>query len=319
MRRIVPALVLLGLSPVIGEFLLGNLPISTFPAVLFMIPMYGCGALLIREFARRTGRGWPTIMLLGLAYGVIEEGLADLSLFNPHFQGLDLLSYGHAAGLGWPWTLYVLALHTGWSICVPIALTEALFRSREPWLRTFGFSVTAVVYVLGCVAVHFAIRAVDSFEITLAQAIGSAVAVLAIIAVAVMVPARRETVPGRATAGPWLVGAATFLLTTVGLGVWALAPDLHLPAWVTITVQVLCYLAALSAIWLWSASPDWSSVHVTAVATGALLTYCWMGFLVIGPGRTVDTIGQGVISLMAIGFAAWCLKRANTVATSVTS
>jgi hypothetical protein len=47
-----------------------------------LAPMYGGGALLIREIVRRKGRGWPSIILLALAYGILGEGIATESLFN---------------------------------------------------------------------------------------------------------------------------------------------------------------------------------------------------------------------------------------------
>ena len=84
-RRIAPALVLVFLAPFVGEVLLGNTPLRLIGAYLLVLPMYGFGALFIRELSRRTGRGWPTILILGVAYGVVEEGLADMSLFNPNF------------------------------------------------------------------------------------------------------------------------------------------------------------------------------------------------------------------------------------------
>ena len=34
--------------------------------------LYSSGAILIREVARRAGRGWPTMLVLSLAYGLIE-------------------------------------------------------------------------------------------------------------------------------------------------------------------------------------------------------------------------------------------------------
>ncbi len=82
-------LALLVLAPWVGEYLLGNVPIQRLPLLPFLVPLYGCGALLVREVARRTGRGWPTIFLLATAYGVIEAGLVDQSLFNATFEGLD--------------------------------------------------------------------------------------------------------------------------------------------------------------------------------------------------------------------------------------
>jgi len=85
--------------------------------------------VLIREVTRRTGRGWPTILLLGLAFGLIEEGLLTQSRFNRHYLGLDLLSYGHvwSLGIGLPWTVFVLILPVVWSIATPIALVEGLW------------------------------------------------------------------------------------------------------------------------------------------------------------------------------------------------
>jgi hypothetical protein len=55
-------------------------------------PLYGGGALLIREATRRTGRGWPTILLLGVAYGAVQAGLIDRYLYNSSFEGYQLAS-----------------------------------------------------------------------------------------------------------------------------------------------------------------------------------------------------------------------------------
>jgi hypothetical protein len=63
-----------------SEFLLGNLPITLLAGLVLLAPMYGGGALLIREITRRAGRGVPTMLLLGTAYGLLEEGIATQSL-----------------------------------------------------------------------------------------------------------------------------------------------------------------------------------------------------------------------------------------------
>src|SRR4051794_2527119 len=120
--RIAPALVLFFLSPLIAEFLLGDLTLQQLPALVALAPFYGGGAILIRETLRRSGRGWPAFLLLALAYGLIEEGIADQSLFNPDFLHLRLLDYGWVPPLGTslPWSLYVLGIHIGWSLAVPI-------------------------------------------------------------------------------------------------------------------------------------------------------------------------------------------------------
>ena len=84
--------------------------------------------------------------------------MLDESLFNPHFAGADLLSYGFvpALGIGVPWTLYVFTLHVIWSIGAPIAVTEGLFprptgryepvppQQQASWLGRLGLVVGLV-------------------------------------------------------------------------------------------------------------------------------------------------------------------------------
>jgi hypothetical protein len=53
--------------PLVGKYLLGNVSIVEIGALPILALLYGSGAVLIRELARRGGRGWPTILTLGLA------------------------------------------------------------------------------------------------------------------------------------------------------------------------------------------------------------------------------------------------------------
>ncbi len=73
MKRAAPAVGLFFLAPLVAEFLLGDLPMTMLPALIVLAPMYGGGALVIREVARRRGRGWPTIFLLGAAYASLKR------------------------------------------------------------------------------------------------------------------------------------------------------------------------------------------------------------------------------------------------------
>jgi len=96
--KIPPALVLFFLAPAIGELLSGSTPPVEFfkPFSLFLLSaLYGSGALLSRELALRWGKRWPTILALGLAYGIIEEGLMVKSFFDPAWIDLGVLGvYG---------------------------------------------------------------------------------------------------------------------------------------------------------------------------------------------------------------------------------
>jgi len=51
--------------------------------VVFLAPLYGGAVLLIREVTVRTGRGWPSRLLLATAFGVAMPTLVDVSLWSP--------------------------------------------------------------------------------------------------------------------------------------------------------------------------------------------------------------------------------------------
>lgn len=155
-RHLVSALSLFVLAPLVGEFLLGNLPITWRWALLSLAPLYGGGALLIREVTRRLRLGWSSMMILGLVYAMIEEAFVTQSLFNPNFVGLRLLDYGYISSLdiGAWWTVFVLAIHTIWSTAVPIALVEGMTPTARttPWIGLVGLAITALVFAIGCAA-----------------------------------------------------------------------------------------------------------------------------------------------------------------------
>ena len=99
-RRLAPAVLLTLLAPIVAEFLLGDFSIRKIGIALALLPLYGGGALLIREIARRTGRGWPTIVLLAVAYSLLEEAFLTQSLFNPNYVGQRLLITDTCPGWG---------------------------------------------------------------------------------------------------------------------------------------------------------------------------------------------------------------------------
>jgi hypothetical protein len=120
--------------------------------VLLAVVFVGA-AVFIRDLGRRTARPWPVIFTLGLAYGVVEESFISFSLFNPDYAELRLLDFGWipALGIGSWWTTFVVLLHAVWSICVPIALVEALAGdlADRPWLTRRGLAWALLAVGLG--------------------------------------------------------------------------------------------------------------------------------------------------------------------------
>ncbi len=84
-QRAWPAiLTLFVLAPFTAELLSGSTPILVYftnPLSFVLNPLlYGCGALLVREVARRRGLGWTGVLWLGAAYGIFEEGVTLIPL-----------------------------------------------------------------------------------------------------------------------------------------------------------------------------------------------------------------------------------------------
>ena len=313
-HRVALVWALIGLSPFVGEFMLGNQPITALPSLLIFAPMYGCGAVLIREVARRGGLGWTGVILLAAAYALIEEGLVDQMLFNPGYLGLpDFSGMAVVPGLGFSarLTLDSLIVHTVWSICVPIAVVEA-FASDEtrPWLSQRGLVVTGVVFVGACVALGAAQADEFHFVATAAQLGSTAAAVAVLVAGAVLVGRRK---PGersdRCAPSPRRLTLAAFGASS---GYWivefALEASTASDEWLIMVVLGVYALISAGALMRVSRRSGWGRRHVFAVAAGTLLTYCWLGivhsafvnglswFSLLG-SVAVTTVGSAVLIL----------------------
>ncbi len=140
--RAAPVFVLAVLAPFCAEYLVGGISLSRLAYLPFLMPLYGAAAVLIHEIVRRAGRGWPTILGLGAAFGAFQAGLVDASMFDPDYAGLDL-GGPTVPWIDWNvfWGLGFIVNHAILSIAVPIAVTEALFDRgglHRPWMGMTG-------------------------------------------------------------------------------------------------------------------------------------------------------------------------------------
>ncbi|MFQ5910531.1 MAG: hypothetical protein ACE5IJ_07415 [Thermoplasmata archaeon] len=133
--RQVPIITLMLLSPLTAELLSGSSPPLEFffpLSFLFLVALYGGGVLIIRELAVKWQKGWPSILLMGAAYGIFEEGLVVKSFFDPNWMDLGILGdYGRWAGVNWVWTVWLTIFHGIVSIAVPIILFNLMFREHK--------------------------------------------------------------------------------------------------------------------------------------------------------------------------------------------
>ena len=318
LRRIAPAIFLFFLAPLVAEFLLGDLPITMLGSLVVLAPAYGGGALLIREIVRRTGRGWPSIALLALAYGISEEAFTTQTLFNPDYLGLHfhllVPAYIPLLGMGAWWALFVLTLHTVWSISVSIALAEAMVPAREttPWLRLPGLVIDAILFLAASAAVTAFTIHTDAhhFVATVPQFAGAAIACLVLIALAFRVTAPSRPATGKAP-NFWLTGLGALITSSIFMlipGTWG---------WSAVAAYLLLYLVVLVAILNGSRRAGWDGRHRLALASGTALTYAWHAFFanpVAGHGMLDHRIGNAIFATGIVIVIAMAARRTAAAA-----
>ena len=299
--RIAPAVGLFLLAPLVAEFLLGNLPITMLFSLVALAPLYGGGALLIRELTRRAGRGVPTMLVLGVAYGLVEEGITTQSLFNPGYAGAHLLDDGFvpALGIAVPWTLFVLSLHAIWSTTASIVVAEACVPARrtEPWLRTPGLVVAAVLFVLGIVTTTAINLSLYPFTPRPAQMVAVVVIVALLVVAAFRLPRSARPAPGPVP-HPVALGALGLLAGAV----FFLAEQ-AVPGWAYVVIVLVMDAALALAVRHWVARATWTPRHTLALGAAALLTYAWHAFPespVVPVSATVDLVGNAVFAAAAV-------------------
>lgn len=153
LARIRAALLLFLLSPLIAELLSSSAPPAEFFGIggLLILGLYGPGAVIVREVVRRWRKGCLSLLLLGMSYGIIEEGLAVKSFFDPGWQDLGIYSwYGRWLGVNWPWALELTVYHAVISIIVPIMFVEATFPQlkEKPWLSRRSLTFLLGIFIL---------------------------------------------------------------------------------------------------------------------------------------------------------------------------
>jgi hypothetical protein len=304
------------ITPLVAEFALGTVPVRMLYLVLMYIPIYGAGALLIRELARRAGGGWPAIALLGGCYGLLEEGLALQSLTSPHLYG--------AAEWGPRWlginTTYAelnLPYHVVFSVLVPIALVELLFAKvgTRPYLRRGGMVLTAFVTVLGAVLLRLAVPPTEDpgYQMSLASIltvlgliVGSGVVALRVL------PRRGFAVPAASSLpSATIVGAVCAVATLAFLGLLFPIGDARQPAfahgnWVLVPMAVAAVIG-LGTAWMlarWSAVPTWTDQHRIAAIGAALI-----GHSVFGVITRAKTMPDRIVMIAVIALTCYAVVR----------
>jgi hypothetical protein len=273
--------------------------------LFFFAPLYGAAALLIREAAVRSGRGWVGILLLAGAFGILMPGVIDLAMCGekrndiPYWNDIRLPTLIPALGLSaFAMSTWVLG-HMVMSIGTPLAILDGLAPSLrgQPLLRWWGILLLAVLFAGFAWFVHQDGRSIYGYVPSMAQVV-SVTGVAAALVVIAFSPIGRPLTrrPGKWTPG-WNLSFAGGL---VGLLACELAP----PTWAGFAaLWAVVVTTSASVLWL-GRSQDWGVVQPTGLACGALVARTLAGFLAPVPAGA-DPIGMyvqnAVFLVLALG------------------
>ncbi|MCW2759315.1 MAG: hypothetical protein JWO46_3061 [Nocardioidaceae bacterium] len=313
---------LLVLAPVCAELLSAYLAVAGDPGataflVLFLAPLYGGAALLIREAAVRTGRGWPGVVLLAAAFGVAMTALVDLSLWTTDRTDVDgwseIVGAARVAGV----SLFALTSwvggHIALSIGAPLLLVEAGVPEARgrPLLGRVRLAMVVLAGAAVAVAVHVDPERSGVLHTSPGRYATSGAVVLALVALAFSPLGRaRSVVPGRRAVAPGRLLLAGVLLTAL--------LDLAPPGRVGVVVIALAGVAAVVVVGRQTRAEGWTPRHGVAFALGIVLERTAVGALAPpapGVAAYAVVVQAGVFAALLLGLGRWVWRRSGTVPT----
>ena len=301
-----PALVLFLLSPMIGELLSGSSPPSEFftmPGFALMLFLYGGGAVVARELKTRWRKGIGSLLLLGAAYGVIEEGLMVVSFYNPSWPDLGIMgTYGRWLGINWVWAVALTLYHSIVSITVPAILVELAFPDRKeaPWLTTKWLALVALAFISDVTIGYVLFATFLKFWAPVSHVMLSIFLALVLVLAAHRLPADWLRRGARPLKRPVFFALLTFVGASLsGIIYWVL-PHTGVPPLITVFLNLAAVMGTIQYLRRFSWRQA-SQTHRYSLVGGVLALFILFSlFQEMDRARTDDPSGMSLVGLASI-------------------
>jgi hypothetical protein len=312
------AAVLMVLSPVCAEYLAGydsstGDVVELLVGLLFFIPLYGFAAILIREGSRRAKLGWPGIVSFSAAFGLLQAGVIDQSIFSEGYRELESWSEMTSGtllpsiGISAYTALLFVGGHMIFSFCGPIALVES-FRPEtreQPWMGYFGLFVCSLLYVLVATLVLLDHLTTESSHASKNQVAGTSLVVVLLLVAPFFVG---KSVTSEGQTHHRFRPLINVVVGLIGGSSLVLIP----PTWLGTVVSGTILLS----ITLWLARSGWSCGETAAIASGLLLSraaWAFTYFPLFGDIPPFEKYAHNVVMftiVLAVSYVA--IKRSDT-------
>ena len=320
-QRLAPIFTLIFLAPGIAEVSSGATRLSFIFVLIPEMMVWGCGALLIREFVRRWHAGWTSMLLLGFGLSIAEEFVIQQTSIAP-LPWVASPAYGRIWGVNLIYFLFMLGFESVLVVLVPIHLTELIFPARrsQSWLTRTGMVIASIVFVVGSFIAWFLWTQIARVKVLHVAAYhppfvtifsGIVMILLLTIAAYALRAVGRRPAASAPAVSPWIVGLATLLLGFPWYALMGLifVPKHDIPLWIPVLSTALwASLTYLVARWLTSSS-GWSDIHRWTAASCASLVCMIAGFLGSAAWSRTDLFGKAILNILAVTGFAWLAHR----------
>jgi hypothetical protein len=245
-----------------------------------------------------------SLVLLGAAYAVLEEGLMVASFQNPHWMDLGVLGvFGRWIGVNWVWAVELTFYHSIVSITVPIIIVELVYHERrdESWLSSRWFKVVLGLLIADVVIGLFLFSVFTGFRPPIPQYLFMMLVTASLVFTAFRLPsdyARRGT--ARLRRPGHFFALTTMFAFLCGVIFWVLPNVFEFPM-APLVVILLGSIVVLGYI-RYLFSFDWMEAipqHRFALAAGALTPLILSAFLQeFDKSRVDDTSGMAIVGIL---------------------
>jgi hypothetical protein len=308
---------LIFLAPLIAEVLNGSTRLSTLFAFVPEVLVWGIGALLCRELARRWRAGWVSLAALGMALAVAEEFVIQQTSLAPiPFPGANA-AYGRWGGVNWVYFLFMLGYEAVWVVVIPVKVTEMLFprRANVPWLKLRGAIAAVVLFLVGCRVAWYAwtqravpmVFHIKAYQPPVAMILIGLAAIAVLIALAWAVRGVGRQTVERKIVPAWAAGAMAAIASAAWFGLlgqnFQAHPPLSAVQALSCEIALAVVMFALFAVWVGSAR--WREIHAWVVCFGVVLATAVMSSMNRAGFSMMDFAFKNVVDALVLIGLTW--------------